>query len=138
MIREATYSDIAKIMSLGREFADEAGVTARVGWSDESVEMLLVSLIESPNGVLLVSDDGMIGGVIYPHPFSGLNIFVEMFWRARDGNGLALLNAAEKAARERGASQMVMIAMDDMDRTRRLYGRIGYEPVEVQYMKVIE
>lgn len=122
-------------MALGKEFADEAGVTARAGWDDAHVEALLETLIESDDGILLVSDDGMIGGIVYPHPFSGKRMFVEMFWRARDGNGLALLKAAEEAARERGASQSIMVAMDDMKRTRRLYGAIGYTPIEVQFMK---
>lgn len=135
MVREATFDDIPAIMALGREFADEAGVTARVGWDDASVWDLLAGMIESPDGILLVSDNGMIGGVVYPHPFSGMRVFVEMFWRAKDGQGTALLAAAEAAAKARGAERMFMIAMDDMERTRRLYARIGYAPVEVQFMK---
>lgn len=135
MIRPATVSDIPQIMALGKEFADEAGVTARVGWDDAHVEALLQNMIESDEGILLVSEDGMIGGAVYPHPFSGRRVFVEMFWRARDGNGLALLKAAEDAARERGASQSIMVAMDDMDRTRRLYKALGYAPIEAQFMK---
>lgn len=135
MIREATFNDIPAIMALGREFADEAGVTARVGWDDASVWDLLAGLIENPDGILLVSDNGMIGGMVYPHPFSGLRVFAELFWRAKDGKGLALLEAAEEAAKARGAKRMAMIAMDDMERTRRLYSRIGYAPVEVQFMK---
>lgn len=135
MIREATPADIPQVMALGKEFADEAGVTARVGWDDAHVEALLQGMIDSEDGILLVSGGGMIGGVVYPHPFSGTRVFVEMFWRARDGNGLALLKAAEKAARERGASQSIMVAMDDMDRTRRLYAALGYAPTEAQFMK---
>lgn len=136
MIRQAVTSDIPNIMVLGKEFADEAGVTARVGWDDESVEALLHALIESEDGILLVSDDGMIGGAVYPHPFNqNVRLFVEMFWRARDGNGLALLKAAEALAKERGASRSVMVAMNDMDRTRRLYGRMGYDPLEAQFIK---
>lgn len=135
MIKRATPDDIPQIMALGREFADEAGVTARAGWDDDHVRALLETLIENEDGILLVSDDGMIGGIVYPHPFSGKRMFVEMFWRARDGNGLALLKAAENAASERGASQSIMVAMDDMNRTRRLYGALGYTPVEVQFMK---
>lgn len=129
-------SDIPQIMVLGKEFADEAGVTDRIGWDDDSVEQMLNALIESPDGILLVSEDGMIGGVVNAHPFNqNTRLFVELFWRARDGNGLALLKAAENAAKERGASQSIMVAMDDMDRTRRLYKAIGYAPVEVQFMK---
>jgi hypothetical protein len=60
-----------------------------------------------------------------------------MFWRAEDGNGLALLNAAEERAAERGATKSIMVAMQGMDRTEKLYGRLGYAPCEVQFMKDI-
>ena len=66
MIRPATVSDIPQIMALGKEFADEAGVTARVGWDDAHVEALLQNMIESDEGILLVSEDGMIGRLDTP------------------------------------------------------------------------
>ena len=136
MIRPAEVSDIPRLLEMGKAFADEAGVTARTGWDDESVTGLLEGLIESPDGVLFVSEDGMIGGYVAPHPFNRkMRMFVELFWRARDGNGLALLKAAESAAVARGATKSIMVAMDGMDRTKRLYGRFGYEPVEAQFMK---
>lgn len=136
MIRPATLDDIPALLEMGKAFADEAGVTARVGWDDDDVANLLEGLILSADGIVLLSERGMIGGYVAAHPFNtACRMFVELFWRDPGGEGLALLRAAENAARERGAGKSVMVAMDDMERTRRLYGRIGYAPVEVQFMK---
>ena len=138
MIRPAELEDIPGLLEMGKAFADEAGVTARVGWDDESVADMLAVLIEEEDGILLVSERGMIGGVVSPHPFNrAVKVFTELFWRAEDGNGLALLAAAEKLAAERGAVRSFMVAMDHMDRTRKLYSRIGYAPVEAHFMKEI-
>lgn len=138
MIRPATLKDIPALLEMGRKFAEEAGVTARVGWDDDSVADLLETLILSDDGIVLVSERGMIGGYVSSHPFNrAMRMFVELFWRAEDGNGLALLAEAEKQAAERGAARSVMVAMDGMDRTRRLYSRLGYAPCEAQFIKEI-
>jgi hypothetical protein len=138
MIRPATLKDIPALLEMGRKFADEAGVTARIGWEDDSVADLLETLILSDDGIVLVSERGMIGGYVSAHPFNrAMRMFVELFWRAEDGNGLALLAEAEKQAVERGAARSVMVAMDGMDRTRRLYSRLGYAPCEAQFIKEI-
>jgi GNAT superfamily N-acetyltransferase len=138
MIRPATLGDIPALLEMGKAFADEAGVTARVGWDDDSVAEMLEGLILSDDGIVLVSERGMIGGVVYPHPFNAsVRVFVEMFWRSEDGQGLALLKAAEAQAEARGATKSVMVAMDGMERTQRLYGRLGYAPCEMQFIKDI-
>lgn len=138
MIREAGFDDIPAVMEMGRKFADDAGVTARIGWDDDSVRDMLETLIENDDGVLLVSERGMIGGFVSAHPFNrNVRVFSELFWRAEDGNGLALLAEAERLAAERGATRSLMVAMDGMDRTRRLYARLGYAPCEAQFMKEI-
>lgn len=136
MIRPATPADIPFVMEMGRKFADEAGVTARIGWDDESVHDMLETLIAEDDGILLVSERGMIGGFVSEHPFNrNTRLFSELFWRAEDGNGLALLAEAERLAAERGATRSLMVAMDGMDRTRRLYARLGYAPCEAQFIK---
>jgi hypothetical protein len=138
VIRPATLGDIPALLEMGRKFADDAGVTARVGWDAQSVVEMLEGLIEGEDGIVLVSDKGMIGGLVYPHPFNrDVLVFAELFWRAEDGNGLALLAEAERLAANRGATKSVMIAMDGMDRTRKLYSRLGYAPCEAQFMKEI-
>ena len=139
MIRPATLKDIPALLEMGREFADEAGVTERTGWNNEDVSDLMAALIDSPDGIVLVSERGMIGGYVAGHPFNqSTRMFVELFWRAKDGRGLALLEAAENAAKARGATKSIMVAMQGMARTERLYGRLNYRPVEAQFMKELD
>lgn len=135
MIRDATISDIPMVLEMGRAFANEAGVTAKIGWVDEAVESVLTVLVESPDGILLVGDNGMIGGLVLAHPFSGQRIFQEMFWRSHGIEGVRLLKAAEKQAKEKGATLSVMIGMDSLPSVERLYARMNYQPMERLYSK---
>lgn len=136
MVRPATLHDIPALLEMGKEFAEDAGVIARTGWNESDVTQLLETLIENEDGIIFVSEKGMIGGYVSGHPFNqSARMFVELFWRAKDGQGKALLNAAEKAAEACGARKSIMVAMDGMDRTKRLYGALGYSPVEAQFMK---
>lgn len=135
MIRAATLDDIPAVLVMGKAFADEAGVTAKVGWDDDTVAVLLTHLVESPDGVLFVGDNGMIGGLVFPHPFSGKLVFQELFWRAHGGEGLKLLKVAEDYAASRGAERSIMIGIDTMPSIDRLYARLNYEPMERLYSK---
>ena len=136
MIREAEHGDIPWLLEMGRAFAQEAGVIDRVGWSDEAVVSMLESLIDNEGGILLRSDNGMIGGVVYPHPFSGELVFQEMFWRSHGpGEGVRLLNRAEEMAREMGATRSIMIGMASLPDLAGLYGRMDYSPIEQLYCK---
>lgn len=138
MIRPATADDIPRLMEMGRRFADEAGVTEKIGWDDESVESLLRALIDNENGVLLVGDKGMIGGVVYGHPFNNkVKVFQEFFWRSEGFEGLKLLQRAEQAAKEKGAARSYIGAMPDMPDLNRLMARKGYAPAETAFIKEI-
>ena len=135
MIRPATISDIPMILEMGRAFASEAGVIDHVGWDDDTVIHLLEQLIALDEGILIVGDNGMIGGIVSPHPYSGQIIFQELFWRSHGFEGIRLLKAAEQAAKERGAKLSVMIGMDTLPDLERLYGRMNYKPMERLYCK---
>ena len=78
MIRHATVDDIPWLLVMGRAFAEDAGVVSRVGWDDASVTDTLETLIEDESGILLVSERGMIGGILSPHPFNhSVKVFAE-------------------------------------------------------------
>ncbi len=136
MIREAAAADIPAIMAMGKRFADEAGVTQAVGWDDASVEAMLGAMIEGEH-ILLVGDRGMIGGLVFGHPFSGVKVFQELFWRNEGPptQGVRLLDAAEKLARERGCERSMMIEIATMPGAERIYRRRGYEPAERNFIK---
>ncbi len=136
MIREAVEADIPAIMEMGRRFADDAGVTDAVGWDDASVEGLLVAMIEGEH-ILLVGDRGMIGGLVFPHPFSGRKVFQELFWRNEGPplQGARLLDAAERLAKARGCERSMMIEIETFPGAARIYQRRGYRPAERNYIK---
>ncbi len=136
MIREAVKSDIPTIMAMGRRFADEAGATQAVGWDDASVEAMLGAMIDGEH-ILLVGDRGMIGGLVFGHPFSGRKVFQELFWRNEGPpmQGVRLLEMAERLAKERGCERSMMIEIASMPGAERIYRRRGYEPAERNFIK---
>lgn len=136
MIRSATEADIPFVMDLGRRFADDAGVTEAVGWDDDSVEALLRVMIA--DHILLRGERSIIGGLVFPHPFSGKIVFQELFWRSEGvGEGVKLLAEAERLAKARGASRSLMLAVETMPGAERIYERRGYAPAERTFIKEI-
>ena len=136
MIRPCTVSDIPFVMKLGKRFADDAGVTEQVGWNDDSVRDLLNVLIA--DHILLRGDQSILGGMVFKHPFSGELVFQELFWRSEAGReGLKLLDAAERIAAAMGARLMMMLGVDTMPGSRKIYERRGYRPAEFSYTKRI-
>ena len=136
MIREAVEADIPMIMELGKRFADDAGVTDMVGWEDEAVEAMLLTMIEGEH-ILLVGDRGMIGGLVFGHPFSGRKVFQELFWRNEGPpmQGIRLLDMAEKLAAERGCKRSMMFEIEAFSGAARIYERRGYLPAERNFIK---
>jgi len=136
MIRDAVSGDIERIVSMGERMAALAQLA--VGYDPDSVALTLSHLIDSPDGILLVSDAGMIGGMVYPHPFNhGVRIGQEFFWYSEGRCGRDLLAAAEAKAKELGASHWTMLAQETMrpEAVGRYYGRQGYQPLERSYIK---
>ncbi len=136
MIRDAAQGDIARIVEMGERMAAKAQLA--VGYDPESVALTLSHLIDSPDGILLVSDAGMIGGMVYPHPFNhGAKIGQEFFWYSESQDGPELLAAAEAKARALGASHWTMLAQETMrpEAVGKYYQRHGYAPLERSYIK---
>lgn len=121
-------------MELGKRFADDAGVTDQVGWDDAAVESLLRLMIS--DHILLRGEQSIIGGLIFPHPFSGRIIFQEMFWRSEGGGeGVKLLAEVERLAKAKGAERSLMLAVHTMPGAERIYERRGYAPAERTFIK---
>ena len=121
---------------MGERMAAKAALA--VGYDRASVAVTLSQLIDSPDGILLVSDSGMIGGLCYPHPFNhAVKIGQEFFWYSEGKDGPELLAAAEAKARQLGASHWTMLAQETMrpEAVGRYYSRQGYAPLERSYIK---
>jgi GNAT superfamily N-acetyltransferase len=127
---------------MGRRFRRETDYQRHLAENPETMAATARHLVaqggvlvsEQPGGALV----GMIGWVLFPHFLSGEVIAGEVFWWVEPehrGQGLRLMRAAERQARQNGAQKMQMIAPTDAVAT--LYRRFGYEFVEAAYQKAL-
>lgn len=137
MIRRAELSDIPDIIDRGWEHHIRAG---NPGMFDPDAAAAYVRDMIEGAGVVLLSRDGHIGGVLAPvYCAPSCVMAVELFWYARDGQGGKLLSAFEHWAWAAGASRVVMstVIAHEGERVGRVLSRRGYEPAETSYAKVI-
>lgn len=136
MIREATAADIPAIVAMGRAFNAASGTPA--AYDEAQAAQVAANLINSPQGVILVSDGGMIGGSLAPAYFNtAWTMAVELFWWARDRRGLHLLRAFEQWAADNGADEVRMTTLGAIKGPERILERRGYAPCEISYQKVL-
>lgn len=132
-MREARLNDIPRLLEWGRKFHEAS--KAPFGFNDEAVALFLADLME--RGAVIMSDTGMIGGVLSPAYCDPEWIMaVEMFWWA-ERDGLALLKAFEDWAAENGASEVRMTSLAALPRADAILQRKGYEAMEISYQKVV-
>ena len=137
MIRLATVGDIARLLEMGRKFAERAGLVDHVGYDPHSMAQTFEAMIVGGHPVF-IGERGAIGATLTPHPFNHDHIHAqELFWWSEGREGLALLKALEAHCDEH-AHSLTMITLEavDPERTGRLYERLGYRPLEHSYMKV--
>jgi hypothetical protein len=141
MIRLATTEDMPAILEMAKRFhasspwafmpIDEAHLTAH-----------MTQFIDGDNSAVFVLDDmtGGIGLFVSPVYFSDTKVAQETFWYCESpGNGGALLDVAERWAKNMGAAQMSMICLEgkNTDIVGKIYERRGYRPTEHTYMKAL-
>lgn len=137
MIRQATIEDVPRIVALGAEFLAECPYSW-VPLDAEAFGAFAAGMIE--HGVIFLSDDGMIGGVISPFYFNpAVTMAAELFWWARSG-GQELRQALEAWGRERGAQALTCSGLTGEREAaiRRVYARAGYHPAEVAFVKRLQ
>lgn len=132
MIRQATVGDIPQLLAWGAKF--HAQGASGPAYDRRAVSDLLARMT-SGGGVVLMHDDGMIGGVLAPAYCDPAWIMaVELFWWA-DRDGMALLRAFEDWARENGAAEVRMTTLAKLPRADALLRRKGYAPIEISYTR---
>lgn len=129
MIRPATAHDVLAIVDLIERLRVAVGGPVPVdrSWSARTV----ASLIESDDGLVLVSPAGFIAGALTPTIINPAPIAQELGWFATDGSGLRLLRRFEAWARQRGAALVQLStgpAGPDL-------ARLGYRRVEQAWVR---
>ena len=136
MIRRATAEDIPRIVAMGRRHHGMMPMT--VDYDDASMAATVAQVMASASAVCLVSDHGSIAGVITPQFFAAqAAVATELWWHSFDGSGLALLDALEAWARERGASELSVATLEAHRPAgaARVLSRRGFVPSQRVYAK---
>ena len=145
MIRTATVNDIPALVDMGRRFLQESSYGAIMPFEPDSLASTFKNLILHDDGLLLVSGDenvtGMIGMHVFKHPLSGKKMAAENFWwmnpESRGGrDALRLLRDAESWVMSQGVEWMHMIAPSA--KVAEFYERLGYSPLEIHFFKQAE
>lgn len=137
MIRKATAQDIPLIVELGAEFL-AVSPHAWIPLDRDAFTEFAGRLVE--HGVVFLSEDGMIGGLLSPFFFNpAVTTAAELFWFARK-EGRQLREAFEAWAKDQGAACMTCAGLvNEREATiRKVYERAGYVAKEVAFMKRID
>lgn len=141
-VRPATEKDIPILLDMGKRFFDASGYGDRMEFHFGSCKRFFQLLIQSH--VLLVYGEkpvGMVGAMVHPAFFNSKELYAcELFWWVNPdarGVGGELLDALEKAVKDKGASHLSMLSLERLDpeKVGEMYKHRGYSPVEHSYMK---
>lgn len=134
------HAGLSDVLRLARGF-QAASVWKDVEIDAEAVGGFLGSMSDNPDAFLLVSPEGMVGGLVMPLWFSpSVRLGVELFWYCeKPGEGQRFRDAFERWARSKGAATVQFSCMltDREPALRRMYRRAGFEPIEIGFRKVV-
>lgn len=146
MIRDGEVTDFDALIRMGRKFHAAADAGDIPPFDELSFRRTVSWLIESPDGILLVIDQGgvqgMVGGMVYPAWFNhACQLGQEIFWWAesqvRGKEAMELRRAFESRTRALGAASVIMVSLAGMrdEGMARLYRMEGYRPMEHTFIR---
>lgn len=143
MIRHATESDYAAVISMSRKFYETIPYSD-VPFCDESA-VRWIELMRAQGCLLIVHVDeeivGMAGALFSKCLFNdAYKVGSELFWWIEPeyrslGIGRELLAELEKCAHASGCVRFAMASVTDHDRLGKIYGQAGYQEAERAYSK---
>jgi GNAT superfamily N-acetyltransferase len=141
VIRPATYSDIPKMLEMGKRFFEASGYSDIAEFDTESLRASFEALLSSDSAVVLVGEGAMAAALIYPFYFNANHKTAqEMFWWVdpeQRGIGTQLLDALIAGCKAKGAESLSMIALERLtpEKVGGIYERRGFRPSERSYIK---
>jgi len=150
LVRKATEADLDKYVTLAQAFHAASPMHGVVEFDREGYGQFYLSSLQNESiGVWLAELDneivGISGAIAYPLYFSPSAIVVQELWwwltpDARgSGAGAAMFKQIEAWAKERSASALFMIALEDdrAQKMEKLYSRAGFRPMERTFIKEV-
>lgn len=150
IVRKATESDLPKYIVLAESFHMASPMNGVISFDAVGYgEFFSKSLLNNSVGIWLAEIDneivGISGAVIYPMYFNPSALVVQELWwwltpKSRgSGAGGKMFRQIEEWAKERDASALFMIALEDSraKKMEKLYLRAGFKPMERTFIKEV-
>ena len=143
MIRRAVVADKSRCLQLARNFHIASGLP--IPFSPAYASLLFDACLRERDRFCLVLDDGGVHGVLAAQagslPIAPVKAATELIWwiepTHRGRSAIAMLEAYEAWARERGCMFANMVGLGSDPLPARLYERRGYIAAERHFMKTL-
>lgn len=151
IVRKATEVDLNEYVTLAETFHAASPIEGIVNFDREGYGQFYLSSLPNENiGIWLAEIDnvivGICGAIAYPLYFNPNSLVVQELWwwltpeSRGSGAGEAMFKQIKAWAKERNASALFMIALEDERATKmeKLYVRAGFKPMERTFIKEVK
>jgi GNAT superfamily N-acetyltransferase len=143
MIRRARKEDKSRVLIMAMDFHIASGMP--FAFSAAHASLLFDACLSDPDRLCLVLDENGPQGVLAAQagelPLAPVKAASELIWwiepQSRGRSALAMLDAYEQWAKERGCIYANMVGLGFDPVTTRLYERRGYVAAESHFMKAL-
>jgi hypothetical protein len=148
MIRQAQYKDIPQLIELGRSFYNKGPFKDyNLNFNELSFQSVCMEMIMNPAKVIFVFEENKLQGMLGAHivPWIGdltQTQLIETFYWVNESNrknniAKKLIEALEIFGNEKGITNIIMAGLhnENMKVLERYYSILGYEPLEITYIK---
>jgi GNAT superfamily N-acetyltransferase len=148
LVRSATKNDLKQYVKLAETFHAASPMHGVIDFDPKGyAEFYTLALQNESMGIWLAEIEnkvvGIVGAIAYPLYFNPNALVVQELWWWLDpafrGEGNKMFKQIELWAKERNASALFMIALED-DRAAKMekvYQRAGFKPIERTFMKKV-
>ena len=150
IVRKALKSDLPQYAALAQAFHAASPLHGSIAFDVQGYSDFYLASVENDNmGIWLAEIDseivGICGALAYPLYFNPAALVVQELWwwlapAARgSGAGGRMFKQIEQWAKERNASALFMVALEDnkAKKMENLYIRAGFKPMERTFIKEV-
>ncbi len=133
----ATEADIPNLVSMAESLHGKR--EARFEFIADDMAAYFLALIQSPAGVIFMTEDGFIAGMVTPAPQNNSWIMAfEIYWWSKGRSGLRLKRAFEGWALNMGANEIKFSHPVEETRVAGILEKSGHVPTEMIYGKAVK
>jgi len=133
MLRKAEHTDMDHIIDLVYKFNTQY---FDIELDPDKTEYMTYQLIT--NGIVFVSDNGFIGGMVVPDMFRNWTYLQELGWFSTDSSGYRLLRKFIAAAKEHEVDEIRMCTLENSNpQAEEILRRVGFSPIEQSHRLIL-